>query len=1757
MRDALSRMNQLLDQLRTNLVANVDHIRATLPPHVAEWRTRVLSLRDREKRRVIRRAAWRAAWPLLVFAVAYIAAWSYLFVAAFLGDHPPPAPLFPPGAVLFSALMLAPPRRWWRFLVVAFVIQVPILAYLHLPLWWNLVGLTPDAIEPIVAAALIRRFIPLPVRFSGLREVSVYTACVAAAVLVGATIGSLVNAAGGEPYWSSWETWFLGDTLSYLVLAPTILLWIAAGAGGLRAGSRRRYTEAALLYGGLLVLGSIVFDARLLGPDTARALIYLPVPLLLWAAVRFGPRGTASALSLLVVLAIPAVADASGPFASQSSPAAATLGNIFTLQLFLLVIGVPLFFLAALVQEHSRAEEALRTSEARARAVVRNLPHSAVLLFDEDLRHSFADGPGLRVLDLTPEELEGRTVLESFPSDMAAALAPQYKAALSVRTVEVDMAYGQHIYHVQVVPMPREAAGAAARSGMVVFQDVTEQRRVRDERERERTLTAMLGALSQEFRTLAEHSPDFIARLDPSGRYLYVNQAGAELFGMPEEHWAGKAFGELGIRGTNSEPWAQALREVVETRRPRTFDAEVQASDGEMRSLHVRYIPEIAYDGTLRSVLGIAADVSALKQAEAHLTEQASEFEAIFESQADGVGVYDMHGRFVRANAALRALLGLDADADYPSLPFEERARRLRLYDEQGQTLPLAQWPQLRVLRGEILAGASAMEVGVRTLDGRDLWISITGAPLHAPDGQATGTVLIARDVTARRALEQQVRDLAHELEAVLDASPDVIAVFDQEQRIIRANRALRASVRDIDIATFATLSPQARAERLHMRDAQGRPFPVEDLPDVRALRGEVLVDRTSVDAQVRMPDGREMAANVAAAPVYDQEGRVIRAVTVWRDMSERLRLERQVAEQAAELEAIFEAMADGMLVHDAQGRVRRVNRAYRDLMGAEADPDHFARSIDERVRRLRVLDEQGHPKSEGHSVSRRVLSGEVVSEQNTEDVQMHTLDGRDLWVNTSGAPIYGPDSQITGVVLISRDVTARRALERRVAEQASELEAIFEAQTDVVVVYDQQGRFIRGNRAWEDFVHQSAEWRRLSTQPAFAALPLADQMAWLGQQIQDEHGHLIAVDDRPTARALRGETVSGSAAVDEWYQIADGRDVLLSVSAAPMRDQAGHVTGVVVVGRDVTARRQLELQLEERERQYRTLVESSPDIIARFDRNLRYLYVNPAVTQVAPIPPEQYLGKTNAELGWPESVYDPANRAIEQVFQTGQAQTLEEGDGAFSDSAIARSFRAQFLPERAPDGRVESVLTVTTDITALKRTEQALLEANARLELARQEEERRKQIAESLRGVLSVLNSNRPPQDVLQYIVRQVEELLGSAAAAIYGPDHFTESLAPGVPATALRVQASEGLRIGGRRTRPLQRLPFTDAAVEQVLASVQPVAQITQVAQVALYGQSPLGQDGDAEADKDGNDGNAAIPHLDGALPAPYQALLVVPIRVHDELYGCLLLFYKQPRRFVAEEVALAQTYADQAAQAITNARLQAQLEQEAAAAERNHLARELHDTVTQEIYSASLIAESLPKVWQTHQAEAEGGLHQLDALIRSALAGLRTLLLELRPTALEQSPLSEALRKLGAAMSTRAGVPIIVDIDGAADPEPPLPAAVKVAFYRVAQESLMNTAKYAKAHAIHVRLRIKGSRGKSRLELEVADDGRGFDPEAVLSGHFGLSIMRERARSVGASMQVRSRAGQGTVVVMRWRSDREAAALEQEAVAGGGIS
>jgi signal transduction histidine kinase len=242
-------------------------------------------------------------------------------------------------------------------------------------------------------------------------------------------------------------------------------------------------------------------------------------------------------------------------------------------------------------------------------------------------------------------------------------------------------------------------------------------------------------------------------------------------------------------------------------------------------------------------------------------------------------------------------------------------------------------------------------------------------------------------------------------------------------------------------------------------------------------------------------------------------------------------------------------------------------------------------------------------------------------------------------------------------------------------------------------------------------------------------------------------------------------------------------------------------------------------------------------------------------------------------------------------------------------------------------------------------------------------------------------------------------------------------------------------------------------------------------------------------------------------------------------------MLLYYGQPRTFSEEEVELAVAYSDQVALAIGNAQLREQVEEAAMSAERQRLARDLHDAVTQTLFSASLIAEAMPSIWEQSPEEGRRGLEELRRLTRSAAAEMRTMLIELRPAALTEKPLGELVRHLTEAVVGRARVAIDLNLDG----DCILPPEVQIALYRIVQEALNNIAKHAGANRVSMDLYWR----PRQAMLEISDDGCGFELADVLPDRFGLGIMSERAQGIGAVLDITSEPGQGTRLAVSWEN------------------
>ncbi|MBW6473688.1 MAG: PAS domain S-box protein [Anaerolineaceae bacterium] len=201
-----------------------------------------------------------------------------------------------------------------------------------------------------------------------------------------------------------------------------------------------------------------------------------------------------------------------------------------------------------------------------------------------------------------------------------------------------------------------------------------------------------------------------------------------------------------------------------------------------------------------------------------------------------------------------------------------------------------------------------------------------------------------------------------------------------------------------------------------------------------------------------------------------------------------------------------------------------------------------------------------------------------------------------------------------------------------------------------------------------------------------------------------------------------------------------------------------------------------------------------------------------------------------------------------------------------------------------------------------------------------------------------------------------------------------------------------------------------------------------------------------------------------------------------------------------------------------------------EEAVSAERSRLARELHDAVTQTLFSTTLTAEVLPKIFEKNPKTGFEKLGELRELTRGALAEMRTLLMELRPEALADAELVDLLQHLVNAFIARARIPIDLQIKGDCS----LPVDVKIGFYRIAQEALNNISKHADPEKVLVSLTCH----PETIDLIVDDNGRGFETDRLIgTDHYGLRIMQERAAEINAELEITSQINQGAHIHLRW--------------------
>lgn len=700
-----------------------------------------------------------------------------------------------------------------------------------------------------------------------------------------------------------------------------------------------------------------------------------------------------------------------------------------------------------------------------------------------------------------------------------------------------------------------------------------------------------------------------------------------------------------------------------------------------------------------------------------------------------------------------------------------------------------------------------------------------------------------------------------------------------------------------------------------------------------------------------------------------------------------------------------------------------------------------------------------------------RALQGEP---QRFESAIFHK-DGHRVELATTSTPLW-MDGNVIGVYSIARDITEKKRAEDALRVSEARFRTMIEQSPLGTQIFSPDGTMLQTNRAWERL------WGvTLEQIPQYN--PLRDP------QLIDK-GVMPYIQ-----RGFAGETVEiPPICYEPEVTIAGVTDIPFRWVRAyiyPVKDELGQIREVVLLNEDISEQRRAEESLKEKEQQYRSIFESTTDGVCILASDGRVVEANPAVCAMHGYSYDEFIGIDPMEMTAPEC--HPKLGEFKAAVRRGS------------------DFRARMVHLRKDGSRFDvdvqgtpilfhgrqHILAVIHDVTDQVRA----------YELLEQRVTERTRELSTLLDLSHRVSSTLELNPLLAMILEALQDVVDydSATLLVRDGEHFVgfHHRGPDRYENMLHTLGTDQLRIP-----------------------------------VETYGPGwDLFQEGRAVIIEDVRDGTAmagiwrtiAGPLADGTLGF-VRGWMGVPMILKDRLVGLLALSSREPHHYQERHATLALAIAQQAAIAVENAKLYEQAQRWAASEERARLARELHDSVTQALFSMTLHARTtrmhLDRQGIDPNSPLGASVQQLSDLTRGALAEMRTLLFELRPGALREEGLIAAMRKQAAALQAREGLTVTVQ----APPERiRLATETEEQLYRLVQEALHNVVKHARAGRISIIL----SEDVDLVTLEIADDGIGFDPAVKRPGHMGLRTMVERADQIGGFLDIISSPGEGTTI------------------------
>jgi two-component system, LuxR family, sensor kinase FixL len=774
--------------------------------------------------------------------------------------------LWPPNAILLAALLLTPRKEWWIVLLGVFPAHLAVQLQSGVPVLMILSWFVSNTSEALIGAFCVRYFIDGPLRFDNFGDVGIFTIF---AVIFSPFVTSFLDAGfvvlnewRQDDFWQVWRMRFPANALVTLTLVPAIVLWIRNGVAWLRRASLQCYVEASLLISGLLIVSFLVFSRQNDGPDTVPALVYMPLPFLLWAAMRFGPGGVSTSLLVVALLSTWGVRQGHGPFATSSSDQ-----NVLSLQLFLIAISLPLTFLAALVEERRESEQNFRTL-VETTAAVPWQADSGTLVF------TYVGPQAVTLLGYPLERWYEKDFWTSHLHPDDQEFAVNTCLALSKSAEDFEFEYrmiassGETIWVHDIVKCEHRDGNPVELRGFML--DISERKRAEEAlRESEERIslaadTAGLGLWVWD------------AKRDES----WVTPEGRRLFGWAESEPVNLERFIRTLHPDDREPTRHAVLQSLRSGGDYIAEYRVVLSDGAIRWIATRGRIEFDGNGRPLRLRGVSIDITERKTADHALRES----EARFRTMADTAPV------MIWMSGTDRLCIFLNKGW----LDFTGRTVEQELGNGWAEGVHpddfdrcLESYVNFFNARQEF-----TMEYRLRRFDGEYCWVLDHGVPRFAPDGTFLGYIGTAIDISEHKRAELTLEKERAFLRQVIDIDPNFIFAKDREGHFTLVNQAVAdaygTTVEDLIGKTDADFN--SNREELEF-------FHRMDLEVMDSLQERFIPEEHLTDAQ-----GKIRWLQTVKRPIVDKDGSANQILGASTDITERKQAESELQHNRQEL---------------------------------------------------------------------------------------------------------------------------------------------------------------------------------------------------------------------------------------------------------------------------------------------------------------------------------------------------------------------------------------------------------------------------------------------------------------------------------------------------------------------------------------------------------------------------------------------------------------------------------------------------------------------------------------------------------------------------------------------------------------------------------------------------------------------------------------------------------------------------------------